>query len=238
MAKIKITENAKKLHLEFVRLGSLKLKIKNKMLAILPEIYKSKIWTNYAGSIIEYAGKYGDIGKTTVIKRLRLEENLTNLPHLKSMIEKVGIHKVAMVAKIATPATDFSFAKTILNMSKSAVQSLSKEIRTKNNFSKKTGKEKMPEPQSFPCKAVKFKKTLELDEEATFLFMKLKSKLGENLSDKEFIKLILKKQTFKEFKKSVTGDTFASKASSSIKNQNVYQQKSVTGDTFLFKVLL
>lgn len=63
------------LHYEFVRLGGMRFKLKNRMIAILPEIYASAIWKKYAGSIIEYAGKYGDIAKTTVIKRLRLEEN-------------------------------------------------------------------------------------------------------------------------------------------------------------------
>ncbi|MFA6917467.1 MAG: hypothetical protein WC285_01345, partial [Candidatus Gracilibacteria bacterium] len=122
-------ENAQKLHHEFIRLGSMRHKLKNRMLAILPEIYKSGIYKKYAGSIVEYAGKFGDIAKTTVIKRLRLEKNLEDKPFLKAVIEKVGVHKVALVAKIATSETDKAFADKVENMSRIAVQSLSKELR-------------------------------------------------------------------------------------------------------------
>src|SRR3989339_1108047 len=122
---------AQNLHLEFIRLGSMRHKLKNKMLMILPEIYKTEIYKKYAGSIFEYAGKFGDIAKTTVIKRLRLEKNLENKYYLNAAIEKVGVHKVSMVAKLATPETDKAFAENILNMSKEAVQSLSKELREK-----------------------------------------------------------------------------------------------------------
>ena len=109
-------ETAQKLHREFVQLGGMRHKLKNRMLAILPEIYKSGIYKKYAGSIVEYAGKFGDIAGTTVIKRLRLEKNLENKPCLKAAIEKVGVHKVALVAKIATAETDKSFAENIPNI--------------------------------------------------------------------------------------------------------------------------
>jgi hypothetical protein len=191
----------------------MRFKLKNKMLAILPEIYESGIWKKYAGSIVEYAGKYGDISKTTVIKRLRLEENLKDKPCLKASIEKVGIHKVAMVAKITTPETDKAMAENLLNMSKIAVQSLSKELRSE----KRGGEDVHTDAQlSFVddepslCKAVALTKKMEMDEESTFLFLKLKAKLGKNMSDKEFLKSILEEREKQEFpdQKSITGDTF------------------------------
>jgi hypothetical protein len=203
-----IMNNPKKLHLEFVRLGSMRLKLKNKMLLILPEIYKSGIWKNYAGSIVEYAGKYGDIAKSTVIKRLRLEENLEEKPYLKAAIGEVGVHKVAMVAKIATTESDFALADKVLNMSKMAVQSLSKELKTISPQAE--------EPQPVSCKATPRTAKIELDEEATFLLMKLKTKLGKHMSDKDFLKMILEERIANEFpkrrppkksQKSVTGDT-------------------------------
>ncbi|MBI2463719.1 hypothetical protein HYV57_02075 [Candidatus Peregrinibacteria bacterium] len=198
--------HAQKLHNEFVRLGGLRLNLKNKMLAMLPKIHESGIWKKYADSIEEYAGKYGDIAKTTVIKRLRLEENLKDKPCLKAAIEKAGVHKVAMLAKIATPETDSRMAENIVSMSKMAVQSLSKEFRS--GQVEKNGNQQFhfsnfgfaDQGQSQPCRAVFMTKKIELDENATFLFLKLKSKLGKNLSDKEFLKLILEER-------SVTGDT-------------------------------
>ncbi len=210
--------NPKELHEEFVRLGGMRHKLKNKMLAILPEIYESGIWKKYAGSIVEYAGKYGDIAKTTTRKRLRLEGNLDGLPCLKAAIEKVGVHKVAMVAKIATPETDQALAESILNMSKMAVQSLSKELRAKHQAENVNDGQQLAftcQNQEPLCKAVSIIKKIELDEESIFLFMKLKAKLGKYLSDKEFLKIILEEREKQEFpevrsraNKSVTDDTF------------------------------
>jgi len=197
--------NPKKLHEEFVRLGGMRHKLKNKMLAILPEIYESGIWKKYAGSIVEYAGKYGDIAGTTVIKRLRLEDNLDDLPCLKAAIEKVGVHKVAMVAKIATPETDQALAESILNMSKVAVQSLSKELRAGqkdenvNDYQQLLLTDGDSANKAPLCKAVLITKKIELDEDTAFLFMKLKAKLGKYLSDKEFLKLMLEEREKQEF---------------------------------------
>ncbi len=101
-------KDAQQLHYEFVKFGRMRHSLKNKMLAMLPDIYKSGIWKKHAGSIVEYCGKYGDIARTTVVKRLRLEENLIDKPFLRAAIEHVVVHKVAMVAKVATAETDKS----------------------------------------------------------------------------------------------------------------------------------
>ncbi len=215
--------DAQKLHYEFIRLGGMRHKLKNRMLAILPEIYKSGIYKKYAGSIVEYAGKFGDIAKTTVIKRIRLEKNLENKPCLKAVIEKVGVHKVALVAKIATEETDKAFAENISNMSRSAVQSLSKELRRRQICNNKLDFEtcNVTDGIQSACCAVPHTTKIELDEESTFLLAKLKAKLGKHLSDKEFLKLILEERAKQEFPqeqskitdeatlpKSITGDTF------------------------------
>ena len=213
-------ENAQKLHEEFIHLGSLRHKLKNRMLLILPEIYESGIWKKYAGSIIEYAGKYGDIAKSAVIKRLRLEKNLDDKPCLRAAIEKVGVHKVAMVVKIATPETDKLWAGKLENMSKMAVQSLSKEMRVNT-----------ADADAPLCKAIHNVKKIELDEESNFLFLKLKSKLGKNLTDKEFLKLILEERAKQEFpkkqNKSITGDVL----NNAIGKAGLLS-KSITGDVF------
>ena len=189
-------ENAQKLHLEFTRLGGMRHKLKNRMLAILPEIYKSGIYKKYAGSIVEYAGRFGDIAGTTVIKRLRLERNLEDKPFLKAAIGKVGVHKVALVAKIATSETDKAFAENISNMSRVAVQSLSKELRAGETHQEQAS---IVDNQTQFCHAVPRTTKIELDGESTFLLMKLKAKLGKHLSDKEFLKLMLKERVEMEF---------------------------------------
>lgn len=210
------TPNPRLLHKKFVELGSKRHKLKNEMLAILPEIYKSGIYKKYATTIIEYAGKYGDIAKTTVIKRLRLEENLEGKPCLKAAIKEVGIHKIAMVAKLATPKNDYAFADKVKNMSKSAIQTLSKEIRQKAMISKSTDLLTEDQPVANPaiCHAATITIKIELDPEMAFLFLKLKKKMGKNLSNKDTMKLILEKmneineQKNKAQGESVTGEIF------------------------------
>ncbi|MFH1284093.1 MAG: hypothetical protein ABIH78_00695 [Candidatus Peregrinibacteria bacterium] len=187
---------SQKLHHEFVRLGRMRFRLKNKMLAILPEIYKSGVYKKYAGSIVEYAGKYGDIAKSTVIRRLGLEKKLENKPYLKEAIKTVGLQKVAIVANLATPETDKAFADKVRNMSKTAVQTLAKELRQKQitNFCSQ-------------CHAKSENIKIELDEEMTFMFLKLKNRLGKNLGNKEIMRKILEEVAEKEFPKSVTGHT-------------------------------
>ncbi|MBI4231974.1 HNH endonuclease [Candidatus Peregrinibacteria bacterium] len=218
-------KNAQELHKEFVRLGGMRHKLKNKMLAILPAIYESGVYKKYAATIIEYAGKFGDIAKTTVIKRLRLERNLKDKPYLKAAIKEVGVHKVALLAKIATSETDEAFADKAVNMSKVAVQALAKELHAQQFES--VAIERAPRA----CKAVPRTARLELDEEATFLLMKLKEKLGKNLSDKEFVKLILRQRVEQEFpQKSFTGDTF-DKSDQSSRYIPVARKRQVTEQT-------
>ncbi|MFH1284342.1 MAG: HNH endonuclease signature motif containing protein [Candidatus Peregrinibacteria bacterium] len=190
--------DSQKLHLEFVKLGMMKRKLTNRMLLILPEIYESRIYKKYASSIVEYAGKFGGISKTAVEKRLRLEKYLENKPVLKAAICEVGIHKVSLIATLATPETEEIFADKVKNMSKSAIQTLSKELRMKESLT-----------NIEPCQAKAEKIVLELDEEMTFMFLKLKNELGKNLSNKELMRKILKSVTGHNLprpEKVVTGD--------------------------------
>ncbi|MBI2634533.1 HNH endonuclease [Candidatus Peregrinibacteria bacterium] len=184
------------LHQKFVEFGRRRNKLTNEMLEILPDIFNSGIYKKYFPTIIEYAGKLGGIPKSTVLKRLNLEKHLENKPKLKEAIGKVGIHKVAMVATIATPETDAAFADKIENMSKSAVETLSKEFREK--IVRKNENNQIfdfQEQQINFCKAVPKKMTIALDEEMTFLFLKLKNEYGEKLSDREAMRIILQ-ETF------------------------------------------
>lgn len=185
--------NSKDLHKEFVRLGSMRHKLKNQMLFILPEIYESGIYKKYSASIYEYAAKFGDLSKTSVQLRLRLEPNLQNKPHLREAIGEVGVNKVAMIAKIATPETEEIFADKIKNMNKKAVQTLAKELREKKNT------DKISAQSIFQCCAAPEKVRIELDEEMTFLFLKLKNKFGKNLSNKEVMRIVLERAVKEEF---------------------------------------
>ncbi len=244
--------SAQQLHREFVRLGGMRFKLKNKMLAMLPEIFTSGIWKKYAGTIEEYAGKFGDIAGTTVEKRLRLEENLSDKPFLKAAIATIGVHKVAMVAKITTPEMDEAMAEKLCNMSKMAVQSLSKELRN-GQRADMVGEGRNGSQLSFvdernswivgerDCKADALMKKIELDENSTFLFMKLKKKLGKTLSDKEFLKQILEEREKQEFpmptgrqaqKKGERAGSITDDGGNAKAVHDTTDQKSFTGETF------
>ncbi|MFA5821116.1 MAG: hypothetical protein WC873_03400, partial [Candidatus Gracilibacteria bacterium] len=149
------------------------------LLAILPKIYKSGVHKEKGfSSIFEYSFKLAGLSEALVKKALKLDEDLQNKPCLQKAIETQGIHKVALVAKIATPETDRFFADKVENMSKSALNELSKEIRGKSENKLINVETVMKIP---------------LDEEMQFLFLKLKKEIGKELSNKEVLRRILKK---------------------------------------------
>lgn len=181
----------KNLHEEFVKLGKERRQLTYKLLNMLPEIYESGVWKKYASDIYEYAGRYGGIGRSSVEKRLRLEKYLGDKPCLKAAIEKIGVGKVALMATIATPTNEKMLADKALNMSKSALQTLSKELRGNDGIE--------------PCRAVPVKMVLELDEEMAFLFLKFKKKYPK-LSNKEAMLELLKKADKNHPQKSLATD--------------------------------
>jgi len=127
----------KELHQEFMKLGANRRKLTNELLALLPEIYDRKIHLKYASTIIEYAGKFGGLSKGVVLKRLRLEKYLSGKPKLRDAIKIEGVHKVALVASVATAETEEAWVDKLKNMSKNAIQELSKEVRNKEVEAKK-----------------------------------------------------------------------------------------------------
>jgi predicted nucleotidyltransferase len=232
------------LHKKFVEMGRKRNKLLNEMLAILPEINESGIWKKHAESIIEYAGKYGGISKSAVMKRLRLEKYLKQKPKLKEAILTAGVNKVDMIARIATPETDAIFADKVNHMSKSAVATLAQELKwhlregeiggnkgevglredgieinktevglSKIDINKEKGDLNKDEIEinkaeaslskiilgksELLCRAKPIKIRLELDEEGSFLLMKLKQKWG--VSDKEAMKILLQQAVAREF---------------------------------------
>lgn len=244
-------DRPKNLHKKFLRLGRERNRLLNEMMDILPEIYESGIWKKYADSIVEYAGKYGGISGSAVRKRLRLEKHLKNKPVLKEAIKTAGVNKVDLVARLATPETDEAFADKVNNMSKGAVAELAKELRgkwcdgqmetvivrasfdisnDKKSFLGEDGEirdEQMGARsrkigvESQECRAVPTKIKLELDEEMSGLFLRLKEKWG--LSNREVMKILLTNAVRTEFP--------SKKVSvKSMRTQTAKKVKSLTGE--------
>lgn len=192
-----ITNNSRTimdLHRKFVKLGREKNRIQYKLLGLLPEISVSGVYQKYCKTIEGYAWKFAQIPSSVVRKTLRLEKYLENKPCLKAAVAEVGVHKVAMVASIATAETDAAFADKVKNMSKPAVQEWAKELRGgMEGDDLKIGANL---GASKPCCAVPTTIKLELDPEMTFLFLQVKKKYkGNNI---EVMKRILREAVVRE----------------------------------------
>lgn len=162
------------LHQLFVQLGRKRNALTNEMLVILPRIFESGVWKKYADSIVEYAGKYGGLPKTTVRKRLGLD--LSQKPMLEAAIKDVGVHKIAIINSVTTVENQEEMVKKAKALSKPALKTFVKDLKGQKHVDL----------------------SVDLDEEAEFMFRKLQKKLGGN-SNKEAMKRALKKLFDLEF---------------------------------------
>ncbi len=227
------------LHKEFIKLAFDINKMKNKLMSLLLEIHKKEIYKNYnCVNIYEYGFKYAKLSKEVVQKALRTLKNIGDKPFLQNAIKTQGIHKVALVATLATKETDKMFAEHVRNMSKPALTELAKELRekekhieeenlfnfTEGNFEKSGSSEEINKSHfstrlenSQVCRAENKKIKIEFDEEMEILFLRLKKKYAKDDSDKHALKKILRKLVEEEknskIKKHVPGDeNFSSKS--------------------------
>jgi len=159
------------LHKKFIKLGRERSRISHQLLALLPEIYAKSVFLDYGcGSIYEYVARFGDgLSAEVVDKVLKLKENLADCPALFETVSTQGVHKVAIIASLASPENEQELVEVVENMSKAAVQEYSK---------KKRGKK------------MRVVTKIEMDEEMEFLFLKLKKKL-KTVSNKETMKRLL-----------------------------------------------
>jgi len=185
----------KNLHKQFVQLGRQRNQLTYKLLALLPEINEKKIYLKHGcNSIVEYAGKFGGLSRDVVKKALKVHKDVEDKPHLKAAIEKVGVHKVALISKVSTKENEKVLAETVENSNRSTVVELSKELRNQakiNSTNIETAKQKIA-TELPKCQAAPSKLNIDLDEESQFLFLKLKKKLGETLNNKEALKKMLR----------------------------------------------
>lgn len=179
------------LHHEFIRLAFDINKMKNKLISLLLEIYEKEIYKKHGCvTIYEYGFKYARLSREVVQKALRTLKNVADKPCLKKAIETQGIHKVALVATIATAETDKAFAQHVENMSKPALFELAREMRnerTEENRLFGASCDHLPQK----CQASPEKMKIELDEETQILFLKLKKQFAKDSSHKHALKIIL-----------------------------------------------
>ena len=205
------------LHQRFVQLGIQRKNLTRQLQALLPEIFKQEIFKKHGCmTIYEYAWKFAGFSKNLVEKIMRTSKHLKNKPCLMRLIEKEGVHKVAMVATLATPETDKIFAEHVKNMSKPALFEYAKEIRRNGELASgcdlglfgaeiggsvsdgsASAMAASDAPVASPCRAVPAKIKIELDDEMQIIFLQLKKNLQKefkrDFSNKEALKIMLKK---------------------------------------------
>lgn len=181
------------LHKEFVKLSFDIIKMKNKLISLLLEIYEKEIYKEKGcRTIYEYAFKYAKLSKEVVDKAIRTLKHLEGKPCLKKIIETQGIHKVALVATIATAANEVIFAKHVENMSKAALFEFAKELRSQQEGMEGVAGRNESSECCF-CQAIPSKMQIELDAEMQIMFLKFKEKYAKNFSNQEALRVMMKK---------------------------------------------
>lgn len=200
-----INDLDKFLHQQFTRLGRDRNQLTYKLLAILPEIFQRGIYKKYGyQTIYEYAGKLAGLSRITIDKALRLEQKLENKPCLQKTISECGVHKVSLIAKLATPETDAAWADKVKNMSIASLQELSKEVRKIEKIKMEPRLfdrlDSAPGPEIRPTMGSTMgleisTMSIVLDNESQFLFLKLKKEFFKkqhvHMSNKEALKQML-----------------------------------------------
>ncbi len=186
------------LHQKFVYLGKERHRLTHALLALLPEIFRRKIYKEKGYfSIYEYAGKLAGISQYVVDKAIGVAKDLVNKPFLEQAILTQGIHKVALVAKLATPQTDALWADKVKNMNKESLFELAREVRMKQREEKidlnTPGNSDELTLFLEKCEAAQVKMKIDLDEETQILFLQLKKKIAPSLSNKEALRQMLER---------------------------------------------
>jgi len=103
---------------------------KNHFVALLPEVAKRGIHKTHGfATIVEFAAKVGGVGPKTVETIFQVEKLLSDKPMLKELVPSVGINKLRIVATIATHENQNILAKMVKEMSKSALEVWTREVR-------------------------------------------------------------------------------------------------------------
>lgn len=201
-----MNQDHKKLHEKFSTLGRERNRLTYELLAMLPRIYDEGIYREHkCATIYEYAGRYAGLSHSVVEKTLKLHRELEGKPCLLAAIRTQGVHKVALVARLATSETDEVLAKRVVDMSRPALIELSKELRRKVEVNQVTIEQFTAERIGRPgddgtvnprlCRAAQESMTIALDPEMQFMFLKLKKRFEKslcvNLSNKQGLRLML-----------------------------------------------
>ena len=110
---------------------------KKRFVALLPEVAKRNLHRKFGfASIVDFAGRLGGVGEYTVESVLRIQKYIEDKPALVEALPMVGVHKLRLIATMATKENQEILAKKAQEMSKSALEVWAKEIRPGTEIAK------------------------------------------------------------------------------------------------------
>lgn len=158
----------------FKKRGAILLKGRKEFIAMIPKIYKSKIYKEKGfGSIFECAAKIGGVSHAVVEEVIRVDEKLKDMPKLQKLMPKVGLSKLRRVAAIAEKKTENEWVKKVQKLSKPALETHIRDI--KNSM---PGHRKLIEPEK-PIYEKEFQDfTAKLESDVILKLKIIKQKMG------------------------------------------------------------
>jgi len=110
--------------------GGKSLKWEKKFIALLPEVYRRRIYKKFGFcSVHEFGAKLCGLSRNTVDEVLRLEEKFKDMPELLNLMDSIGLSKLRTVAGIAEKSTASLWAKRVKSMSRRALETLVRDLR-------------------------------------------------------------------------------------------------------------
>lgn len=114
----------------FKKRGSILLKGRKEFVAMIPRIYKSKIYKEKGyGSIFECAAKIGGVSHAVVEEVIRVDEKLKDMPKLQKLMPEVGLSKLRRVAGIADKKSENEWVEKVQKLSKPALETHIRDIK-------------------------------------------------------------------------------------------------------------
>lgn len=173
-------------------------KWKNRFIALLPEVYKRRVYKQKGfGSIFEFAAKLGGVSRNVVEDALNLDVKLQDKPKLKALIPQIGINKVRVVANISTKENESEWAIKAQNMTKAALETHVREVR---NSDPGIGKPTAPHKKLYSNEYKDF--TAKLDPKIIQKLKVLKANMVEGTCWNDVFAQLLESKKGKKLKKS------------------------------------
>ncbi len=172
-------------------------KWKNKFVALLPEVYRRRLYKKRGYcSIYEFAAKMAGVSHNVVDEVIRFDEKFKEMPKLKALISEVGLSKLRVVENVAKKETDSFWANKAKTMTRNALSTYIKDIRP--------GTEQ-DQNANFSLFDEQNMESEEQDLKTQNRYMSNRERFGMDLDPKTIIKLRLIKQKFEKEKGEALG---------------------------------